>query len=163
PVVEAGIVMRHLDPEHAAATAPHGVGEAVDRRHDVARRRHHRMADRVVHEGVLQIDDDERGTRRVERGKAVFAAAALNHAADDLGAANLAGYLAGALGARAMAARTGAPSLLRGSMLLTAASLFACTLPFGFAWYFVWRFLSGGTGGVLMALAAPSVLPGIPA
>src|SRR5438270_11204850 len=80
-----------------------------------------------------------------------------------LGAANLAGYLAGALGARAMAARTGAPTLLRGSMLLTAASLFACALPFGFAWFFVWRFLSGGTGGVLMALAAPSVMPGIPA
>jgi predicted MFS family arabinose efflux permease len=80
-----------------------------------------------------------------------------------LGAANLAGYLAGALGARAIATRTGAAALLRGSMLLTAASLFACALPFGFAWYFVWRFLSGGTGGVLMALAAPSVMPGIPA
>jgi predicted MFS family arabinose efflux permease len=80
-----------------------------------------------------------------------------------LGAANLAGYLAGALGARAIAARTGAPALLRGAMLLTAASLVACTLSFGFAWYFVWRFLSGGTGGVLMALAAPSVMSGIPA
>jgi predicted MFS family arabinose efflux permease len=79
-----------------------------------------------------------------------------------LGAANLAGYLAGALGARAIAARTGAPALLRGSMLLTAASLFACALPLGFAWFFLWRFLSGGTGGVLMALAAPSVMPGIP-
>ena len=80
-----------------------------------------------------------------------------------LGAANLAGYLAGALGARAIAARTGAPALLRGSMLLTAASLFACALPLGFAWFFLWRFLSGGTGGVLMALAAPSVMPTIPA
>jgi predicted MFS family arabinose efflux permease len=80
-----------------------------------------------------------------------------------LGAANLAGYLAGALGARAIAARTGAPALLRGSMLLTAASLFACALPLGFAWFFLWRFLSGATGGVLMALAAPSVMPIIPA
>jgi predicted MFS family arabinose efflux permease len=80
-----------------------------------------------------------------------------------LGAANLAGYLAGALGARAIAARTGVPALLRGSMLLTAASLFACALPLGFAWFFPWRFLSGGTGGVLMALAAPSVMPTIPA
>ena len=80
-----------------------------------------------------------------------------------LGAANLAGYLAGALGARAIAARTGAPALLRGSMLLTAASLFGCALPLGFAWFFLWRFLSGGTGGVLMALAAPAVMPGIPA
>ena len=80
-----------------------------------------------------------------------------------LGAANLAGYLAGALGARAMAARAGAPALLRASMLLTAASLFGCALPLGFAWFFLWRFLSGGTGGVLMALAAPAVMPGIPA
>src|SRR5256885_4501235 len=79
-----------------------------------------------------------------------------------LGAANLAGYLAGAIGARAIAARTGTPALLRGSMLATAASLFACALPLGFAWFFFWRFLSGGTGGVLMALAAPSVMPGIP-
>ena len=79
-----------------------------------------------------------------------------------LGAANLAGYLAGALAARAIAARTGVPALLRGSMLLTAASLLACALPLGFAWFFLWRFLSGGTGGVLMALAAPSVMPGIP-
>ncbi|MBV9016866.1 MAG: hypothetical protein JO058_14530 [Alphaproteobacteria bacterium] len=47
-------------------------------------------------------------------------------------------------------------------MLLAAASLFACALPLGFAWFFVWRFLSGGTGGVLMALAAPSVMPGVP-
>src|SRR5436305_5421398 len=80
-----------------------------------------------------------------------------------LGAANLAGYLAGALGARAMAARAGAPALLRASMLLTAASLFGCALPLGFAWFSLWRFLSGGTGGVLMALAAPAVMPGIPA
>ena len=79
-----------------------------------------------------------------------------------LGAANLAGYLAGAIGARAIAARTGTPALLRGSMLATAASLLACALPLGFAWFFFWRFLSGGTGGVLMALAAPSVMPGIP-
>src|SRR5256885_12304154 len=52
-----------------------------------------------------------------------------------LGAANLAGYLAGALGARAMAVRTGAPALVRGSMLLTAASLFGCALPLGFGWF----------------------------
>jgi predicted MFS family arabinose efflux permease len=79
-----------------------------------------------------------------------------------LGAANLAGYLAGALGARWIAARTGMPALLRGAMLITAASLLGCALPWGFAWFFLWRFLSGGTGGVLMALAAPSVMPGIP-
>src|SRR5438046_10399983 len=79
-----------------------------------------------------------------------------------LGAANLAGYLAGAIGARAIATRAGTPALLRGSMLATAASLLACALPLGFAVFFVWRFLSGRTGGVLVALASPSVMPGIP-
>ena len=48
-------------------------------------------------------------------------------------------------------------------MALTAASLFACAFPLGFDWFFVWRFISGGTGGVLMALAAPVVMPIIPA
>src|SRR5205085_6669007 len=66
---------------------------------------------------------------------------------------------AGALGARWIAARTGAATALRLAMLLTAASLFACAFPLGFGWFFVWRFLSGGTGGVLMALAAPAVMP----
>src|SRR3954462_650862 len=80
-----------------------------------------------------------------------------------LGAANLAGYLAGALGARWLAARTGAATTLRTAMALTAASLFACAFPLGFDWFFVWRFISGGTGGVLMALAAPVVMPIIPA
>ena len=83
-------------------------------------------------------------------------------AAAYLGAANLAGYLAGALGARALAARFGAVATLRHAMLLTGASLFACAFPVGFAWFFAWRFLSGATGGVLMALAAPTVLAAIP-
>jgi predicted MFS family arabinose efflux permease len=78
-----------------------------------------------------------------------------------LGAANLAGYLAGALGARRLGALTGARAALRGAMLLTAVSLFACAFPLGFGWFFVWRFLSGGTGGVLMALAAPTVMQNI--
>lgn len=80
-----------------------------------------------------------------------------------LGAANLAGYLAGALGARAIAARTGAAASLRTAMLLTAVSLVACAFPLGFGWFFVWRFVSGTTGGMLMVLAAPAVMPIVPA
>jgi predicted MFS family arabinose efflux permease len=79
-----------------------------------------------------------------------------------LGAANLAGYLAGALGAGALAGRLGTAATLRAAMLLTATSLVACAFPLGFGWYFAWRFLSGGTGGVLMALAAPTVMREIP-
>lgn len=78
-----------------------------------------------------------------------------------LGAANLAGYLAGALSARVIVAQLGTAPTLRLAMLLTTASLFACAFPLGFWWFFPWRLLSGATGGVLMALAAPSVMPQI--
>ncbi|HEX3952254.1 MAG TPA: YbfB/YjiJ family MFS transporter [Stellaceae bacterium] len=80
-----------------------------------------------------------------------------------LGAANLAGYLAGALGARRAAAQLGAATTLRLAMALTAASLVACAFPLGFLWFFIWRFTSGCTGGAGMALAAPSVMPHMPA
>src|SRR5436190_18374110 len=48
-----------------------------------------------------------------------------------LGAANLAGYLAGALGARRLGVLAGPQTTLRCAMLLTAASLFACAFPLG--------------------------------
>ena len=79
-----------------------------------------------------------------------------------LGAANLAGYLAGALLARPIAMRGGAALALRAMMLVAAAAFFACAFPLSFGWYFVWRFASGVSGGVLMALAAPVVLAHIP-
>jgi predicted MFS family arabinose efflux permease len=83
-------------------------------------------------------------------------------AAAYLGAANLAGYLAGALLAPALAARTGAVRMLRLMMALATLAFFACAAPLSFAWYFVWRFAAGAAGGVLMALAAPTVLPHLP-
>ncbi|MCC7271749.1 MAG: YbfB/YjiJ family MFS transporter [Alphaproteobacteria bacterium] len=83
-------------------------------------------------------------------------------AAAYLGAANLAGYLAGALLARPMAARAPAAHVLRAMMLLAAAAFFACALPLSFAWFFAWRFASGYAGGALMALAAPTILPHVP-
>ena len=75
-----------------------------------------------------------------------------------LGAANLAGYLAGALLARPMASRAGAAVVLRAMMLLATATFFASALPLSFLWFFVWRFASGLAGGALMVLAAPTVL-----
>ncbi len=80
-----------------------------------------------------------------------------------LGAGNLAGYLFGALSARAMAARLPAAWVLRAAMLLVSASFFACAHPRPFAWFLGWRFLSGLAGGIIMVLAAPLVLPHIPA
>jgi predicted MFS family arabinose efflux permease len=78
-----------------------------------------------------------------------------------LGAANLAGYLGGALLARPIAARAGAVATLRGMMVAASAAFFACAFPVSFGWFFVWRFASGISGGALMALAAPVVLPHI--
>jgi MFS family permease len=80
-----------------------------------------------------------------------------------LGAANLAGYLAGALLAHRAAARFGAVASLRAMMVLTTLAFFASSAPVSFLWYFVWRFLAGLTGGVIMVLAATVVLPHAPA
>jgi len=80
-----------------------------------------------------------------------------------LGAANLAGYLAGAALARILAAKTSTRFALRGGMLLASVAFFACSQPFPFEWFFVWRFIAGMCGGILMVLAAPTVLPFVPA
>ena len=79
-----------------------------------------------------------------------------------LGAANLAGYLAGALLGRPLAARTRVPTVLRGMMALATVAFFACAFPVSVAWFFAWRFASGFAGGALMVLAAPAVLPHVP-
>ncbi len=79
-----------------------------------------------------------------------------------LGAANLAGYLVGALLAQPMAARTSAVVVLRVMMIMATATFFACAFPLSFLWFFLWRFASGLSGGVLMVLVAPTVLPGVP-
>lgn len=76
-----------------------------------------------------------------------------------LGAANLVGYLAGALGGRHLVTRLSPAAALRGLMLLAAITFFAGAHPLSYAWFFAWRFLSGFAGGALMVLAAPSVLP----
>jgi MFS family permease len=80
-----------------------------------------------------------------------------------LGAANLAGYLAGALLARPLAARLSPVAVLRAMMLLTAASFFACAYPLSFAWFFGWRFAAGFGGGALMVVAAPAIVSNVPA
>lgn len=79
-------------------------------------------------------------------------------AATYLGAANLVGYLLGALLGGPMSARWPVRGVLRAMMLATAASLLACAWPVDFAWFFGWRVVSGIAGGALMVLAAPTVL-----
>jgi predicted MFS family arabinose efflux permease len=76
-----------------------------------------------------------------------------------LGAANLVGYLAGALLARPMAAKLQAATILRLMMLLASAACFACAAPISVPWFFAWRFAAGLAGGVIVVLAAPTILP----
>ncbi|MDQ7247621.1 YbfB/YjiJ family MFS transporter [Dongia sedimenti] len=82
-------------------------------------------------------------------------------AAAYLGAANLAGYLGGALLAAPLASRFRTAAVLNAMMLLATAAFFASAWPIDFAWFFVWRFASGLAGGVIMVLAATSILPHI--
>ena len=79
-----------------------------------------------------------------------------------LGAANLAGYLAGAITARAIANAFGTRRTLQLMMLSAAISFAGCIFPLAFLWYFVWRFIAGAAGGALMVLAASHILPGVP-
>ncbi|MCE8049821.1 YbfB/YjiJ family MFS transporter [Halomonas daqingensis] len=80
-----------------------------------------------------------------------------------LGAVNLAGYLIGALGGRWSASLCSTVAALRAFMLLASLSFMASAFPHSYYWLFVWRLISGVSGGALMVLAAPTVLPRVPA
>jgi MFS family permease len=80
-----------------------------------------------------------------------------------LGATNLAGYLVGALAARALGRRLAATAALRLAMLAATLSFVACAWPAGMAWFVPWRLLSGIAGGVLMVLGTTLVLAHTPA
>ena len=78
--------------------------------------------------------------------------------AAQLAAANLIGYLIGALAAHPLAVRLGAPAVIRGAMLALLFSLVACAFQPALAWLWIWRCLAGATGGLVIILAAPHVL-----
>jgi predicted MFS family arabinose efflux permease len=73
-----------------------------------------------------------------------------------LGAANLAGYLLGALGAQAVGRRLGTRLALGTGMAGLVVSLLLCAIPGGVFWLLPWRFLAGVGAGVLMSLAGPA-------
>jgi len=83
-------------------------------------------------------------------------------AAGVLGAANLAGYLLGALLAPSIARRFGVAWPLRLAMAATTLSLVLCAHRGGLLWFLPWRVLAGAGAGVLMALAGPAVQAAIP-
>lgn len=78
------------------------------------------------------------------------------------GAANLAGYLIGAVTASYVGRQVPNVPLLRGAMALITVSFFACAAPLSVSWFFIWRLLAGIAGGYLMVLAAPILLPHVP-
>ncbi|KPG89219.1 hypothetical protein AEQ67_33000 [Pseudomonas sp. RIT-PI-q] len=80
-----------------------------------------------------------------------------------LGAANLIGYLIGALIGRPLAQRTSNKTALRLMMLAVTLAFFACGFPLSVMWFFGWRLLSGVAGGAIMVLMAATVLPHVPA
>ncbi|CAG2147235.1 hypothetical protein LMG31506_03576 [Cupriavidus yeoncheonensis] len=80
-----------------------------------------------------------------------------------LGAANFAGYLAGAMLGRPLASAVSNRTALRLLMLLASAAFIACAWPLSVTWYFAWRFAAGLAGGAIMVLVATSILPHIPA
>jgi predicted MFS family arabinose efflux permease len=75
-----------------------------------------------------------------------------------LGAANLAGYLGGALLAVPLASRWPAHVILRGMMLAATVAFFASAAPVDFVWFFAWRLVSGVAGGGIMVLGATTIL-----
>lgn len=79
-----------------------------------------------------------------------------------LGAANLGGYLAGALLGPWLSQRLGLIRALRGAMLLAALCFVLCAVPDGLLWFLPWRILSGAAGGALMVLAGPAVQATMP-
>jgi predicted MFS family arabinose efflux permease len=80
-----------------------------------------------------------------------------------LGAANLAGYLIGAVLGRPVAAWLSNQRTLRLMMVLVTAAFFACAFPLSVSWFFCWRLVSGISGGMVMVLVAATVLPHVPA
>ncbi|CAN7755780.1 YbfB/YjiJ family MFS transporter [Cupriavidus necator] len=79
-----------------------------------------------------------------------------------LGAANLAGYLVGALIGHPLARRSSSVATLRGMMALVTVAFVACAWPLSVPWFFVWRLASGIAGGAIMVLAAGTILPHVP-
>jgi len=80
-----------------------------------------------------------------------------------LGAANLAGYLVGALLGRPIARDFSNRAILRVMMLVASLAFLGCAFPLSILWFFGWRFASGVAGGTIMVLVAATVLPHVPA
>lgn len=82
--------------------------------------------------------------------------------ATSLGAANLIGYLGGAVLARPAARLVALPLLMQAAMATTVASFAGCALQPGFWLFLALRGLAGITGGAIMVLGPPALLASLP-
>ena len=83
-------------------------------------------------------------------------------AAAYLGAANLLGYLIGALSGHVLSERYPPRALLGVCFAAIALSFVLCAWPAGFAWFFVWRLVSGIAGAILMVVGPSLALTATP-
>jgi len=83
PFRQAGFIERVLDPKHGPAGGTGGGGQTIDVGHDIPRGRTDGVADFVIHEGILQVDDDQRGPFRIEVGEDVLRATPSDDAFDN--------------------------------------------------------------------------------
>ncbi|HYD94684.1 MAG TPA: YbfB/YjiJ family MFS transporter [Noviherbaspirillum sp.] len=82
--------------------------------------------------------------------------------AAQLAAANLIGYLLGALVSHRLAVSIGTGWAIRAAMLVVVVSLICCSMNLGLYWLWIWRLVSGIAGAVLMSMTAPAVLARVP-
>ena len=78
------------------------------------------------------------------------------------GASNFSGYLLGAIVARVLTRRWPISTVMRVMMLVSALTFFACVRPVSFWWYFIWRFIPGFTGGVLIVVGPVAAMQRVP-
>lgn len=75
-----------------------------------------------------------------------------------LGAANLLGYLIGALIAHRLSERFSLSPLMAVCFFLVFLSFIGCAWPSSFEWFFIWRFIAGVTGAILMVVGPSGVI-----
>lgn len=75
-----------------------------------------------------------------------------------LGAANLLGYLIGALSAFRLSESFAPSSVIRLCLVSICLSFIFCAQPNSFEWFFIWRFIAGVAGAILMVVGPAEAL-----
>lgn len=78
-----------------------------------------------------------------------------------VGSANFLGYFIGAFSSPYILRLTSPRYALRLAFFMSGLSFLCCCYPYGSLWFMIWRFIVGFSGGVLTAVAAPTLLSAI--